>query len=167
MTRYLVIIPIISIFAIIGTSVFSLQSNGQTFKNIVSVTDTNDINDIMESITVRCPLDSETGLRECPKTNCTFDPSDLRCTEPFPIENCERTLKGCSCNNPYGLSCPQPGRGPTASITDSDISNNNLMSESTFDTRIVDNSSERKNPICMQDADGNSIYDENGNKICM
>jgi hypothetical protein len=42
-----------------------------------------------------------------------------------------------------------------------------MMDESNFELGIPDNASERKNLACKQDADGNILYDENGNKICV
>lgn len=128
MIRNLTLMSIITIITIIGIGSIIPHVNGQNLENNISTAEANNINDSSESLTIRCPVDPETGLRDCPRVDCALDPSDPSCTKPFPEDNCERTLKGCSpCNDPSGLSCPQPGRGPTASINDSDFSNNSLM----------------------------------------
>lgn len=122
MTRYLVLIPIIIIISTGGISVFMPQANGQNLGNNVSAARANNNSDAAESLTVRCPVDPETGWMDCPKVNCAHDSSDPSCPKPFPEDECERNPERCPCNDPSGLSCPQPGRGPTASINSSDFS---------------------------------------------
>jgi hypothetical protein len=139
MNRNLVLMPIITIITIIGIGSIIPYVNGQNLENNISTAESNNIDNPTESLTIRCPIDPETGLRDCPQVNCAIDHSDPSCPKPFPEDDCERTLKGCPCDDPSGLSCPQPGRGPTASINDSDFSNNSMMIDSglnTLDTEI-------------------------------
>jgi hypothetical protein len=134
MNRNLMIMPIITILTIIGIGLITPHVNGQNLENNISVAGDNNNRDTTESLTIRCPIDPETGLRDCPKVNCKLDPSVPSCPKPVPEDNCERTLKGCPCNDPSGLSCPPPGRGPTASINDSDFYNTSGLQTSNLDS---------------------------------